>query len=38
MGRFSAEKKVAVNGSELAAEHIFLNVGAAISGQAAQQG
>src|SRR5262249_21649082 len=27
-GRFVAEKKVAVNGSELAADHIFLNVGA----------
>ena len=27
-GRFIAEKKVAVNDSELAAEHIFLNVGA----------
>src|SRR5262249_31977066 len=27
-GRFVAEKKVAVNGSELAAEQIFLNVGA----------
>ena len=27
-GRFVAEKKVAVNGAELAADHIFLNVGA----------
>ena len=27
-GRFVAEKKVAVNGPELAADHIFLNVGA----------
>src|SRR5262252_4482320 len=27
-GRFVAEKKVAVNGSELAADHIFLHVGA----------
>ena len=27
-GRFVAEKKIAVNGSELAAEQIFLNVGA----------
>jgi pyruvate/2-oxoglutarate dehydrogenase complex dihydrolipoamide dehydrogenase (E3) component len=27
-GRFVAEKKVAVNGSELAADHIFINVGA----------
>jgi pyruvate/2-oxoglutarate dehydrogenase complex dihydrolipoamide dehydrogenase (E3) component len=27
-GRFVAEKKVAVNGVELAADHIFLNVGA----------
>jgi pyruvate/2-oxoglutarate dehydrogenase complex dihydrolipoamide dehydrogenase (E3) component len=27
-GRFVAEKKVAVNDSELAADHIFLNVGA----------
>jgi pyruvate/2-oxoglutarate dehydrogenase complex dihydrolipoamide dehydrogenase (E3) component len=27
-GRFVAEKKVTVNGSELAADHIFINVGA----------
>ena len=27
-GRFVADKKVAVNGAELAADHIFLNVGA----------
>ena len=27
-GRFVAEKKVAVNGSELSADHIFINVGA----------
>jgi pyruvate/2-oxoglutarate dehydrogenase complex dihydrolipoamide dehydrogenase (E3) component len=27
-GRFVADKKVAVNGTELAADHIFLNVGA----------
>ena len=27
-GRFVAEKKVAVNGSELAADQIFINVGA----------